>query len=289
MNILVTGSNGQLGSDMRDISGTYTNDTFHFTDVAELDITNRAAIHKFMTLHNIQCIINSAAYTAVDKAESEPEAAYQINKTAVQYLAEAALTHNALMVQVSTDYVFDGNSNRPYTERDEVNPQSVYGASKLAGEQVMIASGVNGIIVRTSWLYSSYGNNFVKTMMRLAGEKGSLRVIADQSGTPTYSRDLAKAILDIIPQIKDTDRAEIFHYSNAGETNWYEFAVAITSMAGIPCTVNPITTSDYPTAAKRPQNSILSKQKISERFGISLPQWKDSLSDCIQKLLTPQF
>jgi dTDP-4-dehydrorhamnose reductase len=283
MNILVTGAKGQLGSDLRDISGNY-NHRFFFTDIEELDITRREAIQQYLVSEKIQCIINCAAYTAVDKAESEPETARLINEDAVRNLAETAAAMGIFMVHTSTDYVFAGDGSRPYTEEDDVNPQSVYGHTKLGGERAMIASEVNGIIVRTSWLYSSHGNNFVKTMMRLAREIGALRVISDQAGTPTYSHDLAKAILDILPQAMSIKGTEIFHYSNSGETNWYEFAVAITRLAGIPCTVTPITTAEYPTAAKRPQYSILSKQKIISRFGITIPQWHDSLSDCIKLL-----
>lgn len=284
MNILVTGANGQLGRDLRDLAVTDNDNVFFFTDIEEMDISDRESIHRFLRSQPVQCIINCAAYTAVDKAETETEAAYLINDTAVRNLAEEAVQHNIFMVQVSTDYVFDGNGNRPYAETDAVNPQSVYGASKLAGEQAVLASGVNGIIIRTSWLYSSYGNNFVKTMMRLARETGALRVISDQQGTPTYSRDLARAIIDIIPQAVNTRGCEIFHYSNLGKTNWYEFAVAITELAAIPCSITPITTADYPTAARRPQYSILNKQKITERFGLQIPQWKDSLRECIQRL-----
>lgn len=280
MNILITGANGQLGSDIRDIASAYDH-TFHFTDVAELDITNGDAVKSFLESNNIHCIINSAAYTAVDKAESEPEAARLINATAVGNMAAMALQSGVFMVHVSTDYVFDGNGSRPYLESDRVNPCSVYGHTKLAGEQAMIATGVHGIIVRTSWLYSSHGNNFVKTMMRIAREKGVLRVISDQVGTPTYSRDLARTILEILPEAIKIKGTEIFHYSNTGKTNWYEFAVAITTIAGIECSVTPITTAEYPTAAKRPQYSILSKQKITETFGITIPEWQDSLRECI--------
>ena len=284
MNILITGANGQLGSEIKELSPLYNKNNFTFTDIDELNITNFAALEKFFSKNKFDCIINCAAYTAVDKAESDKEHAVQINVTAVKNLAEIAAKQDALFVHVSTDYVFDGRNCKPYLESDLTNPKSIYGKTKLDGEVEIIFNSKNAVIFRTSWLYSSYGNNFVKTMMKLAKEKGTLNVISDQIGTPTYARDLAKAILDIVPNYNITSKFEIFNFANEGVASWFDFAREITEIAGIECTVNPIETKDYPTPAVRPQYSVLSKIKIKKTFNISIPYWKDSLKECIAKI-----
>lgn len=281
-NILVTGANGQLGSEIRELAESYPQNHFFFTDVATLDITDKNAIALFIQENKITAILNCAAYTAVDKAESEPELANKINHLAVQHLAEAAKVYECKFIHISTDYVFDGTNYMPYGENDIPNPQSVYGSTKLSGELVMQKiNPKNAIIIRTSWVYSSYGNNFVKTMLRLGKEKQELGVIVDQIGTPTYAGDLAKTILKILPQIKNK-KVEVFHYANEGVCSWYDFAKAIFEYTNINCKVNPISTAQYPTVAKRPQYSVLDKSKIKETYHIDIPYWKDSIKECIK-------
>lgn len=284
INILVTGSNGQLGSELKALSQTYSTYNFHFTDYEELDITNHIKVDTFVKANKISVIINCAAHTAVDKAESDQEMSTKLNHLAVENFAKIAKTNNIQLIHISTDYVFDGRSHIPYSEDDKTNPQSVYGRTKLAGEQAMKKiNPANSIIIRTSWVYSSFGNNFVKTMLRLANERKELGVIVDQIGTPTYARDLAKVLLEIIPKINNTD-AEVYHFSNKGVTSWYDFAKAIFDLKEVDIKVNAIETSQYPTAAKRPFYSILNKNKIENRFQIEIPNWRDSLKDCLQKL-----
>lgn len=281
-NILVTGANGQLGSEIRELAESYPQNHFFFTDVTTLDITDKNAIALFIQENKITAILNCAAYTAVDKAESEPELANKINHLAVQHLAEAAKVYECKFIHISTDYVFDGTNYKPYGENDIPNPQSVYGSTKLSGELVMQKiNPKNAIIIRTSWVYSSYGNNFVKTMLRLGKEKQELGVIVDQIGTPTYAGDLAKTILKILPQIKNK-KVEVFHYANEGVCSWYDFAKAIFEYTNINCKVNPISTAQYPTVAKRPQYSVLDKSKIKETYHIDIPYWKDSIKECIK-------
>lgn len=283
-NILVTGSKGQLGSEIKELSSTYPHN-FFFTDRETLDVTDQEAIKNFVTQNNIDVIINCAAYTAVDKAESDEVMADAINHVAVKYLASIAKEKNIKLIHISTDYVFDGTNYKPYSEDDNTNPKSVYGSTKLAGEQAMIdIDPANSIIIRTSWVYSSFGANFVKTMLRLGREKDQLGVIFDQAGTPTYARDLAGTILEIIPKISNS-KVEIYNYSNEGVTSWYDFAKEIMSMAKLECHVNPIETKEYPTPAKRPHFSLLNKSKIKNDFGIMIPYWKDSLHECVAKLL----
>ena len=282
-NILVTGSNGQVGSEIKELSIHYPY-TFYFTSKDDLDITNEKAIEAFILKNNITAIINCAAYTAVDKAESELELADQINHHAVKYLAVIAKEKNIRLVRISTDYVFDGTNYKPYIETDNTNPQSVYGQTKLDGEKALqIINPLNSIIIRTSWVYSSYGNNFVKTMLRLGRERESLGVIYDQVGTPTYAKDLAKTILDILPKINHT-QTEIYNYSNEGVCSWYDFAKEIMKMAKLSCKINPIETSHYPTPAKRPHYSLLNKSKIKNDYIIDIPYWKDSLDECLKTL-----
>jgi len=283
INILVTGSKGQVGSELQALKNDY-NYNFFFTDRNSLDITNKKDIENFIQENSINIIINAAAYTAVDKAEEDIENADRVNHLATKYLAEIAKEKNIKLIHISTDYVFNGENFKPYTEDDTTNPNGVYGTTKLAGEDAMkTINPLNSIIIRTSWVYSSYGANFVKTMLRLGKERDSLGVIYDQVGTPTYSRDLAKAILDIIPNIKN-EKVAIYNYSNEGVLSWYDFAKEIMKMAKIDCQINPIETKEYPTPAKRPHYSLLNKAKIKKEFNITIPYWKDSLEKCLKTL-----
>jgi len=282
-NILVTGCNGQLGSEIRELSGTYPQYGFVFTDLEELDITDRRQVGKYMKTHNISCVINCAAYTAVDKAEEEIEKARLINKTGAAVLADATNELHALLVHISTDYVYDGRSYKPYTETDNTNPKSFYGKTKLEGELEIVFNAAKAVIIRTSWLYSSFGNNFVKTIIRKARETGLLKVVTDQIGTPTYAKDLACTILDIIPQCQSVKRTEIYNYSNEGVISWFDFAKTIIELTKISCEVVAVETKDYPTAAARPFYSVLNKAKMKKDFNITIPYWKDSLKDCLTK------
>ena len=283
-NILVTGANGQLGSELNEWSKKYTQYLFFFTDVAELDITDKKAIADFVKENKINAIINCAAYTAVDKAETEVVLADKINHLAVKNLAEVAKEYTYKFIHISTDYVFDGTSHLPYTETVIPNPKSVYGSTKLDGERAMQnINPSNSIIIRTSWVYSSFGSNFVKTMLKLGKERDQLNVIFDQVGTPTYAKDLAHSILEILPKVSN-NKVEVYHYSNEGVCSWYDFSLAIFEMNNIKCIVNPISTSQYPTAAERPAYSILNKTKIKDTYKITIPYWRDSLKLCIGKL-----
>ncbi len=285
MNILVTGANGQLGNEIRRISGNFPGDQFFFTDVAELDITHPASVEDFFDTNGVQLVINCAAYTAVDKAESEESAATLINSTAVQYLAKACDRFDAAIIHVSTDYVYDGCAYKPYTEDHDTAPASVYGRSKLAGEKAAL-SCPKSVVIRTSWLYSSFGNNFVKTMLRLGKERETLNVVFEQVGTPTYAADLAQAIMVIAEHAKQNKLQHgIFHYSNEGVCSWYDFACEIMRLAGLKCVVQPIETKDYPTPASRPHYSVLNKFRIKTAYGIVIPHWQDSLEKCIAELL----
>ena len=280
-NILVTGSNGQLGSEIKELSSNYDY-KFYFTTSKGLDITNHQDVRNFLIDNNIDTIINCAAYTAVDKAEYEKKLANSINHLAVKNLAILSNEFGIKLIHISTDYVFDGENFKPYKEDDITNPNGIYGQTKLDGENAMISiNPLNSIIIRTSWVYSSFGNNFVKTMLRLGKEKDELGVIFDQVGTPTYARDLAKTILDILPNIKN-DKTEIYNYSNEGVLSWYDFAKEIMRMAKLDCIINPIETKDYPTPAKRPHYSLLNKSKIKQEFHITIPYWKDSLDECLK-------
>ena len=280
-NILVTGSNGQLGSEIRELSSNYSYN-FFFTDRNNIDITSKDSIRSFCQTNNINVIINCAAYTAVDKAESDVENADLVNRKAVKKLALVSEELNIKLIHISTDYVFDGKNFKPYCEEFQTNPQGVYGKTKLDGENEMRdINPKNSIIIRTSWVYSSFGNNFVKTMLRLGKEKKELGVIFDQVGTPTYARDLALTILDIIPQINN-DKVEIYNYSNEGVLSWYDFAKEIMKMAKLNCKINPIETFEYPTPAKRPHYSLLNKSKMKSAFNIEIPYWKDSLDECLK-------
>lgn len=282
--ILVTGANGQLASEIKAISSLLENTDFFFTDKKDLDICDATALQDFCIKHNIDTIINCAAYTAVDKAEDDAINADKVNHLAVENLAKLAYAENISLIHISTDYVFDGKAHRPYIEDDPLSPQGVYGKSKLLGEQALIkANPKNSIIIRTSWVYSSFGNNFVKTMLRLAQDRDELGVIFDQVGTPTYAKDLAKTILEIVPLLGN-ESVEVYHYSNEGVCSWYDFAKGIFELSKLPCKVNPIETSQYPTPAKRPHYSLLNKAKIKHDFNIQIPYWKDSLKDCLSAL-----
>ena len=282
-NVLVTGSSGQVGNEIKAISSDYSYN-FFFTDRNNIDITSKDSIKEFCKTNNINVIINCAAYTAVDKAQSDEINADLINRKAVKKLALVSQELNIKLIHISTDYVFDGKNFKPYCEEFQTNPQSIYGKTKLDGENEMRdINPKNSIIIRTSWIYSYYGNNFVKTMLRLGKEKEELGVIFDQIGTPTYAKDLAKIILDIVPQI-DNQKVEIYNYSNEGVLSWYDFAKEIMKMAKLNCKINPIETYQYPTPAKRPHFSLLNKNKIKSTFNIEIPYWKDGLDDCLKRL-----
>jgi dTDP-4-dehydrorhamnose reductase len=281
-NILITGANGQLGNEMRVLSAENPEYTYFFTDVAELDICNEQAVLDFVKANNIHVIVNCAAYTAVDNAEDNVELCTKLNADAVGYLAKAAEANGAELIQISTDYVFDGTAHVPYQETKPTCPNSVYGKTKLAGEQNALSLCTRSMVIRTAWLYSTFGNNFVKTMIRLGKERDSLGVIFDQVGTPTYARDLARAIFAAIRQGVVPG---VYHFSNEGVCSWYDFTKAIHRLAGITtCSVKPLHTSEYPTKAKRPHYSVLDKTKIKNMYGIEIPYWKDSLKECINAL-----
>ena len=280
--ILVTGANGQLGNELRVIAPEYAGFKFLFVTKEELAIENNEAVSNYFTVHHINYCINCAAYTAVDKAEVEKENAFLINATAVGNLAEVCKKQNVQLIHVSTDYVFDGTSKQPYKETDKTNPVSIYGKSKLQGEEWALQNNPSCIIIRTSWLYASFKNNFVKTMLRLMKEKESINIVSDQFGCPTYAADLAAAIMQIITSNKSNKNPGIYHYTNAGITNWYEFAVAIKKTTGSTCIVNPISTAEYPTAAKRPAYSVLDTTRITSTFGLTIPAWEDSLQKCLE-------
>ena len=282
-NVLVTGSNGQLGSEIKSISSDYSYN-FFFTDRNNIDITSKDSIKEFCQTNSINVIINCAAYTAVDKAQSDIENADLVNRKAVKKLSIVAKELDIKLIHISTDYVFDGKNFKPYVEEFQTNPQSVYGKTKLDGEnEIRDINPLNSIIIRTSWVYSYYGNNFVKTMLRLGKEKEELGVIFDQVGTPTYAKDLAITILDIIPQIENS-KVEIYNYSNEGVLSWYDFAKEIMKMAKLNCKVKAIETYQYPTPAKRPHFSLLNKSKIKSKFNLEIPYRKDGLDDCLKRL-----
>lgn len=283
MNILITGCNGQLGNEMQLLEKVNPQHQYFNTDVAQLDITNPEAIEEFVSDNAIDIIVNCAAFTAVDKAESSQELCHLLNAKAPEYLAAAVAKRGGYLVQVSTDYVFDGTNHTPYTEDEATCPNSVYGSTKLEGEKLAMAACANTMIIRTAWLYSTFGNNFVKTMIRLGQEKPELGVIFDQIGTPTYAGDLAAAIMaainhGIVPGI--------YHFSNEGVISWYDFTKAIHRIAGITsCHVKPLHTTEYPTPAARPHYSVLDKTKIKQTYGIEIPYWEESLEKCVAKLL----
>lgn len=272
---LVVGANGQLGSELKlQLQGKAV-----YVDRTELDITDKAAVEAFVAQHQFEAIINCAAYTAVDKAESDEKVAELINVEGPRNLAATGLP----LVHISTDYVFDGTACRPYSEDDEPNPQTAYGRTKLAGEKAVMETAQTAVIIRTAWLYSTFGNNFVKTMRKLGAERDNLNVVFDQVGTPTYAKDLAAAIVAILPQMKAGTK-EIYHFSNEGVCSWYDFALAVMAQSDLNCEVLPIESKDYPTPAKRPHYSVLNKAKIKRDFGIKINNWAVSLAECVEKL-----
>ena len=282
MRILVTGSNGQLGSEMVALQPQETHHQWFNLDINELDITDKNAVEQFVVNNKIDGIINCAAYTNVDKAEEDVALCYKVNRDAPQYLAQAIEKVGGFIIHISTDYVFDGTNNIPYTEQDKPNPVTIYGKSKIEGEQYVCESCKQHIIIRTAWVYSSYGKNFVKTMIKLGKEKPSLGVIFDQIGSPTYARDLAKAIITIVNQ---GIIPGFYNFSNEGVISWYDFTKHIHQLANITsCKVAPIHTADYPTLAQRPHFSVLDKTKIKNTYNIEIPYWRDSLEECIQLL-----
>lgn len=282
--ILVTGANGQLGSELNIISA-YEPYQFIFTDIDELDLTNGIEVNSFFNIHKIDFCINCAAYTAVDNAEKNVEAARAINVDAVQNLAEACTINNTYLVHISTDFVFSGKAFLPLTEEAKPDPISVYGFTKLEGENVALRSNKNTLIIRTSWLYSSFGDNFVKAMIRLGNERDELGVIVDQIGTPTYAGDLAKAIIEIIRNSDQNDLEEncgLYHFSNEGVASWFDFAKAIFDIKSIDIVLKPLKTTEYPTLAKRPKYSLMDKSKIKNTFNLDIPYWRDSLEMCLE-------
>jgi dTDP-4-dehydrorhamnose reductase len=282
MNILITGCNGQLGNEMQLLEKEHPEHTYYNTDVAELDITNQQAVEQFVNEYQIDGIVNCAAYTAVDKAEDNESLCQLLNAEAPAYLAHAVGKRDGWMIQISTDYVFDGTKHTPYVEDDDTCPNSVYGRTKLVGELNVQKLCGRSMIIRTAWLYSTFGNNFVKTMIRLGNEKPELGVIFDQIGTPTYARDLARAIMTAITK---GIQPGIYHFSNEGVISWYDFTKAIHRIAGITsCHVRPLHTAEYPTPAARPHYSVLDKTKIKQTYGIEVPYWEESLRECIERL-----
>jgi dTDP-4-dehydrorhamnose reductase len=286
--ILITGSNGQLGKSIERLSTDIEHFEWIFTDIEKLDITDKVALESFIKANNILYLINCAAYTAVDNAEKETELAHKINTIAPRLLAEICLENHIYLIHISTDYVFDGSNNIPYTETTPVKPLGVYGKTKLDGEQQVVKILPQSIIVRTSWLYSEYGKNFAKTMLKLGADKSSLNVIFDQIGTPTYALDLADAVIRIIEHHTLTDEwhSGIYHYSNEGVCSWYDFATEIMNISLLNCSILPIETHEYPTPAKRPQYSVLNKKKIKNTYNLDIPYWRDSLTTCVNNLLS---
>jgi len=285
--ILVTGANGQLGSELQKIQSEFSNFEFVFTDSKFLDITHKASIESVFAKDKFNFVINCAAYTAVDKAESEPGLANKINSLGVRLLSEVATFHGCKLIHISTDYVFDGVlKNTPFSEQDKEEPLSVYGQSKFEGES-QLAKNKNAIIIRTSWLYSSFGNNFMKTMLRLGSDRNNLNVVCDQVGTPTYAQDLAFSILEIIKRVTQ-DECDfipgVYHFSNEGVCSWYDFAVEIMKMGNLNCKVFPIDSSEYPTPAKRPHYSVLNKNKIKNTFNIEISHWRESAIRCFEEI-----
>ena len=282
MKILITGCNGQLGNELQLLEKNYPNHQWLNTDVEELDITNQLAVNQFVAENKVDGIVNCAAYTAVDKAESDRQLATALNTEAPAYLAAAIEKRGGWLLHISTDYVFDGTNHTPYVETDTPCPDSVYGSTKLAGEMGVMRFCRKTMIIRTGWLYSTFGNNFVKTMLRLGRERDKLGVVFDQVGTPTYAHDLAQAIMTAIEQ---GVKPGIFHFSNEGVCSWYDFAKAIHRMAGInSCQVSPLHTEEYPTPASRPHYSVLDKTKIKQTYGIVIPQWEESLQKCLERM-----
>ncbi|WP_277639614.1 dTDP-4-dehydrorhamnose reductase [Bacteroides graminisolvens] len=282
-NILITGANGQLGNEMR-VVAAHSSNQYHYTDVQELDITDEKAVFAFVQEHAIDVVVNCAAYTNVDKAEDDQEMAALLNDKAAAILANACKENKATLIHVSTDYVFQGDKNLPCKEDEPTNPLGVYGKTKLAGELSIIDSGCNSLIFRTAWLYSAYGNNFVKTMQRLTKERDSLNVVFDQVGTPTYAADLAALIYQIIEEDLYNGNEGIYHYSNEGVCSWYDFAKEIAVLSRNECNIQPCHSNEFPSKVKRPAFSVLDKTKVKQAFQVTVPYWKESLIKCIAEL-----
>jgi dTDP-4-dehydrorhamnose reductase len=287
--ILVTGANGQVGQELQALAPQFPDFDFVFADLPDFDITDTEGIRTLYEQHQFKYCINCAAYTAVDKAESDAELAYKVNVLGVENLVKRGLDYGTQLIQLSTDYVYHNHQNTPFKEGDSTNPQGVYASTKLQGDEIAAKFDQHSMVIRTSWVYSTFGHNFVKTMLRLGNEREKLNVIFDQIGTPTYAYDLAKAILTIIQKVEsNTVSAEklagVYHYSNEGVTSWYDFAKAIFRIEDIQCKVDPIETKDYPTPAKRPHFSLLNKTKIKSTFDIKIPHWEESLKHCLVKL-----
>lgn len=285
MNILITGANGQLGSEIKDISNSFKTLALFYAGSETVDICNYSELKKFVLANNIEAIINCAAYTQVDRAENDFEQAERINFTGVCNLIKIIKEINGKIIHISTDYVFDGTNFKPYNENDRTNPIGVYGKTKAKGEEALKTSNINGITIRTSWLYSEFGNNFVRTMLKIGIDREELGVIFDQVGSPTNAKDLAFVCLQILSKKERlNENGLVYHYSNEGVASWYDFAKAIMQFAKINCTINPIETKEYPTPAKRPHYSILNKNKIKKDFGVEIPYWRDSLKKCIENI-----
>ncbi|MCR9285769.1 dTDP-4-dehydrorhamnose reductase [bacterium] len=286
--ILITGAKGQVGQEFQYLSKASEFD-FLFVDIEDLDITDKEAVISFFKENEIDFCVSCAAYTAVDKAESNAEIARKVNVDGVKNIAEGCALRSIPLIHLSTDYVYHNAQNTPFKEGDETNPQGIYAQTKLEGDEVALQTNAKTLILRTSWVYSSFGNNFVKTMIRLGRERDQLGVVFDQIGTPTYARDIANAILKLINQMLSGRQIQwgVYHFSNEGVTSWYDFAKAIFDIKGIDCEVKPIETKDYPTPAKRPPFSVLNKEKIKANFGIKVPHWRDSLKACLNLLPTP--
>lgn len=288
MTILLTGANGQLGQCFRQLAAAWPQWQFIFVDIGELDITNRRAVFAFFKKHPVQWCINCAAYAQVDKAESEPELARKVNVDGARNLSAACASMGVPIIHFSTDYVYHGRQNVPFREDDPVSPKAVYARTKLAGDRAVLKANPLGMVIRTSWLYSLYGNNFLRTMLRLGAERPAIDVVFDQVGTPTYAPDLAGAVLQIVQKVEtgEVERAAvagIWHYSNEGVTSWYDFAKAIFEIKKLPCRVNAIESKDFPTPVERPPYSVLNKGKIKEIFGLQIRWWRESLLDCLNE------
>jgi len=285
--ILITGSDGQLGSELKRKADNLSNCKLIFTDYNTLDISNSEQMNFFFENNEIDYLVNCAAYTAVDKAETETDKAFMINAHAVKLIGYLCNKFKTKLIHISTDYVFEGTHYLPYTETDATNPISQYGKSKLEGELLLHKTNCRAIIIRTAWLYSAYGNNFVKTILRLADERETLNVVYDQIGTPTHAADLAQAIIDIIGYSETTKNfdSKTYHFANEGVCSWYDFATEIVKLAKLKCKINPIETKDYPTPAKRPIFSVLNKEKIKKTFSLEIPHWTKSLEICLTELL----
>lgn len=283
--ILVTGANGQLGWELGQLAKSYPAFKFVFVDRSQLDLAFPETFEKIIQSIKPDCIVNTAAYTAVDKSETEKELAYTVNVTAVQELARISKAYTIPFITYSTDYVFDGEANQPYLSSTKMDPVNYYGSTKAAGETLAMEANEHTIVIRTSWVFSSHGNNFVKTMLRLMKERESLNIVADQKGRPTYAKDLAIATIKMIEALHASKSINgVYHYANTGETTWFDFAAKIKAIAGLTCVLNPIETKDFPTPAKRPAYSVLDTSKIEEALSVSIPTWEEALISCMKEI-----